>query len=410
MENVVETTLIALGLGLLVGLQRQRVDSRLAGLRTFALVTVLGTVTALVSQHFGPWLVAMGFVGVIALAVIGNVIKYRAGIVDPGQTTEAAMLLMYMIGAYLTVGSRPLAVALGAAVAVLLHWKEPLHRFVARIGEPDFRAIMVFVLLSLVILPVLPDRTFGPYNVLNPREIWLMVVLIAGIGLAGYLAFKLWGEDAGTLLGGALGGLVSSTATTVSYARRAATMPAAADAAALVIMIASGLAFVRVAVEISVVAPAFLPVAGPRLAVPAVATALLVAVLWFRDRDDRDGVPAPSNPTELKAALVFGAIYAGVLLAVAAARDLVGDRGLYTVAVISGLTDVDAITLSTSNLVSADRLDEDTGWRIILVAALANLVFKGGIVAFLGAAALLRRIALPFGFVLAAGISVLIFG
>lgn len=410
MENVVETTLIALGLGLLVGLQRQRVDSRLAGLRTFAFVTVLGTVTALVSQHFGPWLVAMGFVGVIALAVIGNVIKYRAGIFDPGQTTEAAMLLMYMIGAYLTVGSRPLAVALGAAIAVLLHWKEPLHRFVARIGEPDFRAIMVFVLLSLVILPVLPDHTFGPYNVLNPREIWLMVVLIAGIGLAGYLAFKLWGEDAGTLLGGALGGLVSSTATTVSYARRAATMPAAADAAALVIMIASGLAFVRVAVEISVVAPAFLPVAGPRLAVPAVATALLVAVLWFRDRDDRDGVPAPSNPTELKAALVFGAIYAGVLLAVAAARDLVGDRGLYTVAVISGLTDVDAITLSTSNLVSADRLDEDTGWRIILVAALANLVFKGGIVAFLGAAALLRRIALLFGFVLAAGISVLIFG
>lgn len=409
MDDAVEQILIALGLGLLVGLQRQRAASLLAGLRTFALVTVLGTLCAQLAVHYGAWMLGGGFLGVIATVVIGNILKAGTGQADPGQTTEVALLLMYAVGAYLVAGSTAIAVAVGGAVAVLLHWKEPLHRLVTRIGEADFRAVMVFVLLSLVILPVLPDDTFGPYDVLNPREIWLMVVLIAGIGLAGYLAFKLLGDRAGTLLGGALGGLVSSTATTVSYARRSATSAPAADAAALVILIASGVAFVRVAVEIGVVAPGFLPVAG-RLAAPAAAAALLVLVLWLRDREDREGVPQPGNPTQLKAALAFGALYAGVLLAVAAARDLLGSRGLYTVAVLSGLTDVDAITLSTANLVTDGRLDPGTGWRVILVAALANLVFKGGIVAALGGRALFRRVAVLFGLVLAAGVAALVIG
>jgi len=220
MYPLLQQLLTALGLGLLVGLQRERAASRLAGLRTFAFVTLLGTLAAQLSTQFGPWLAVAGMLAVIAAVVTGNFVAVRNGGADPGQTTELAMLVMYLVGVYIVMGPLPLAVALGAGVAVLLHLKPELSGVASRIGDADFRAIMSFVVVTLVVLPVLPDRTFGPFDVLNPREVWLMVVLIVGIGLAGYLAYKLLGTRGGSLLSGALGGLISSTATTVSYARR----------------------------------------------------------------------------------------------------------------------------------------------------------------------------------------------
>lgn len=375
---------IALGLGLLVGMQRERAKSRLAGIRTFALLTVLGAVSGLLAQHLGGWVVAAGLVAVSLLLVVGNLGKIAAGNDASGLTTEMAVLLMYGVGAYVVLGHTPLAIAMGGAVAVLLHLKDTLHRLVARIGEEDVRAIMQFALIALVILPVLPDQTYGPFDVLNPRQIWMMVVLIVGMSLGGYVAFKLVGQQAGTVLAGLLGGLISSTATTVGHARRTKEAPDGVAAAALIIMIASTMAFGRVLAEIAVVAPGFLATAWPPLAVMLGWMALLAGALWFWARGESDHAPEPKNPAELKPALIFGAIYAGVLLAVAAAKDYLGDRGLYVVALISGLTDMDAITLSTSRLVEQERLEGDTAWRVILLAALANLVFKGGTAVVLG--------------------------
>jgi uncharacterized membrane protein (DUF4010 family) len=274
---------------------------------------------------------------------------------------------------------------------------------VGRIGEKDLRAIMQFVLIALVILPVLPDRDMGPYGVLNPFQIWWMVVLIVGLSLAGYVAYKLFGAGAGTVLAGILGGLISSTATTASYARRSRESPELSRLAALVVMLASTVVFGRVLVEIAAVARGRLLDLAPPLAAMLGICALVSGAAWLLGRDGEEELPKQENPAELKAALLFGALYAAVLLAVAFARDRFGTAGLYTVAALSGLTDMDAITLSTSRLVQASQLDPGTGWRAILLASMANLGFKAGIVAVLGSRALLGRIALLFGAALAGG-------
>ena len=398
---------IALGLGLLVGLQRQRSASELAGIRTFPLVTLLGTLSALLADRYGGWVLAGGMTAVALALVIGNQAKIRAGHPDPGLTTEITMLLMYAVGAYLVVGYPPAAIAVAGSTAVLLQLKEPMHRMAERIGDADFRAITQFVLISLVILPVLPDRFYGPYQVLNPHQVWWMVVLIVGLSLGGYVAYKLLGERAGTLLAGVLGGLISSTATTVSYARRSRGSEAARRMAVVVILIASAVVFARVLLEVTVVARTELAVLAPPLAAMLGVVAALAAVAWSGHRAEGDEMPAQGNPSELKTALVFAALYAAVLLAVAAAREHFGAGGMFVVATLSGLTDMDAITLSTSQLVHAGRLDAGTGWRLILVASMSNLLFKLGTAGVLGGVALVRRLAPLFGTALAAGLALL---
>lgn len=216
------------------------------------------------------------------------------------------------------------------------------------------------------------------------------------------MAYKLFGAKAGTVLSGALGGLISSTATTASYARRTKDTPDTARLAALVIMIASTVVFARVLVEIAAVAPGQLREMGPPLGAMLGVGIVVSLIAWFFGRAEDGELPEAGNPAELKAALIFGALYAGILLAVAFARERFGTAGLYTVAAISGLTDVDAITLSTSRLV-AGGLDPSTGWRAILLAALSNLIFKGGIVAVLGSRGLFARVALLFGLALGGG-------
>ncbi|HYU34272.1 MAG TPA: MgtC/SapB family protein [Thermoanaerobaculia bacterium] len=398
---------VALGLGLLVGLQRERVDPAIGGIRTFALITVLGALAALLGRSFGGWVVAVGLLASAALVISGNLVRLGRGDADPGQTTEFSAVVMYCVGALVVMAPLAVSVVLAGAVAVLLHLKEPLHRFVGRMGEQDLRAIMQLVLITLVILPILPDRPFGPYQVLNPYQVWLMVVLIVSLSLAGYVAFKLFGANAGSALAGLLGGLISSTATTVAYARRTRETSEGARLAALVITIASAVVFGRVLVEVAAVAPSYLIYIGPPIGAMLGLAAVISLVAWILGRDSNAEPPEPENPADLKSALVFGALYAGILLAVAFARDRFGTAGLYTVATLSGLTDMDAITLSTSRLVAGGRLDPSMGWRAILLAGLSNLAFKAGIVAALGSRGLFGRIALLFGLMLAGGGAIL---
>ncbi len=400
---------IALGLGLLVGLQRESAASSLAGVRTFPLVTVLGTICGLLSQAFGGWILAAGIIALTVIIYVGKIIEMSKGHPDPGITTEVAALLMFAVGAYLIVGDRAVAIAIGGGAAVLLHFKGELHGIVAKLGANDLKAVMQFALISLVILPVLPNRTYGPFDVLNPRNIWWMVVLIVGINLGGYIAYKFLGQRAGITLGGVLGGLISSTATTVSYAKRAAAAPGAIGPAAIVIMIASTVVFARLLLEIATVAPAFLPTAAPWLAALLLLSAVSSFALWFRSDKNHEEMPEQENPSELKSALAFGLIYAVVLFVVAAVKELYGSRGLYAVAALSGLTDVDAITLSTAQLVNAGRLNADDGWKLIVVAAISNLIFKAGAVAALGRRKLFVRILPAYGIVIVAGLLMLFF-
>jgi uncharacterized membrane protein (DUF4010 family) len=391
---------MSLGLGLLVGLQREHAASLLAGIRTFALVTLLGTVMALLSEPYGGWLVAVGGLCVAALLFVGNLAKMRREHAEPGLTTEVAALLMYGVGAYLVLGAASVAVILGGIVAVLLQFKQPMHSFVSRMGTDDLRVIMQFVLLALVILPVLPDEHWGPFGAFNPYETWLMVVLIVGISLAGYIIYKFFDQDVGTVLAGMLGGLVSSTATTVSYARRTRQEPRQYGTAALIIAIASAVAIGRVVVEVVAVAPPIVRhVTPPLVAMFAWMAALSLVAYRFGERNSADATP-PKNPAELRTALAFAALYAAIKFAVTAVRHYFGDAALFAVAGISGLTDLDAITLSTAKLVEGGTLDSDLGWRLILAAAVSNLAFKAAIALAIGD----RRLAWRSTALFAAGI------
>jgi uncharacterized membrane protein (DUF4010 family) len=400
---VLQQLAVSFGLGLLLGLERERRGSLIAGIRTFPLISLFGTVCAQVGQVYGGWIVAVGLVALAAVVVSANSAQMKRGAIDPGMTTEVAALLLYGVGALIVTGYLAAALVIAGAMAVLLHSKKPLHNFARAVGERDMRAIMQFVLISLVILPILPSEEYGPYGVWNPFKLWLMVVLIVGISLGGYIAYKLFGARAGAVLGGVIGGMVSSTATTVSYARRAGSEGALASLGAFVIVTASSVSILRVLVEIGAVAPGqFREMALP-LIVMLVCCILTALALYFPTRKQSAKMPEQKNPAELKPALLFGGLYALVLLAVAAAREYFGSAGLYVVAVISGLTDVDAITLSTGQLADSKKIEPGTAWRVILIAVLSNFLFKFGIVASLGSAGLTLRVGCAFATMLLAG-------
>jgi uncharacterized membrane protein (DUF4010 family) len=405
-----EPLAIALGLGLLVGMQREWKTAQIAGIRTFPLITILGSLSAILASTFSAWVLAAGFLAVTAMLFVGNLANFKNEAPDPGLTTEMAALVMFGVGAALVEGFTAEAVVVSGVVAVLLHWKEPLHDFVGKIGESDFKAIIQLVLIGLVILPVLPNQTYGWYDVLNPYKLWLMVVLISGISLTAYIAYELLGPRAGVILGGILGGLISSTATTVSFSRQTKAQHHVAPMALVVIMIASTILFGRILFEIGIVAPKFLPSALAPLGIIMGLMVILCVVLflWVRRGELVDN-PTHDNPAQLKAAVIFGGLYAVILLAVAAAKVHFGTGGMYLVAILSGLTDMDAITLSTAELVKVGHVTADTGWRVILTAALSNLMFKGGVVALLGSRRLLISILIPFAISMAGGVLLLAF-
>lgn len=402
--------LISLLLGLVVGLQRQWTEAPLGGIRTLPLVTLLGAVCAILSDKYGAIVIALGFAGTVAAIVMGDLAHLRDKEKAKKHSTlvsEFSMLLMFAVGVMVHQGPPWLAAALAGGVAVILQAKIGLHGIVERFGARDIKAIMQFVLISLVILPIVPDETYGPLGVFNPREAWLMVVLIVAISLSGYIAYKFFGERAGTLAGGILGGIISSTATTLTYAKKSSASKYAAQAA-IVIALSWTVLYVRVALASLVAAPQFLAVLPP-LAVMFLASAASVAWLWRRAETKHKGMPAQENPTQLGTALTFGAIYAAVLLAVAFAKHNLGHAGLAAVAVVSGMTDVDAITLSAARLVATGKLTQAEAWPLIVTGIVSNTFVKAGLVFALGGKALFRRLLPPFGVTTAAGILLLLF-
>ena len=388
---------LALLLGLLVGMQRELKETRIAGFRTFALVTLFGTLTAYLAEAHSPWLIGVGALGVMVVIIAGNFQKHRYGSDDVGVTTEVSLLFMYGIGVYIPVGQLPVAAALAGTTAILLYIKPQLKGMLARLEETDIRAIMQFVLITFIILPILPNQAYGPLDAFNPQRTWLLVVLIVGISLGGYLIFKFLGQRAGIVVGGILGGLISSTATTVSYSRRASIGEGPARNSAVVIIIATAMIYPRVMVEIAIMAPDhFWQMAWPVITMLLIS--VVVSVIAYRSVTDRSArLPEQRNPSELSAALSFGGIYTLVLFLVALTSEYLGEQYLFVVAGISGLSDMDAITLSASQMVQQGNISSDLGWRLILTALIANTFIKFGIASAFGHPELRKRLMIAFG-------------
>lgn len=400
---------LAIGLGLLVGLQRERAEARIAGFRTFPLVTLGGALCGLLAHDLGGWVVAGGLVALALVILSGDLSRLRGEEKRPGITTEVTLLVMFAVGVYLAHGIATVAIAICGAVVVLLYLKPQLHALAAKIGDDDFRAIIQFALITLVILPVLPNRTYGPFDVLNPFKLWLMVVLIVGLSLGGYVIYKLVGVRGGAWANGALGGIISSTATTVSVARRCREAPERRALASFVVIIASAVAFLRVALLIAAVDPELLRIA----LLPCLAMSATLFLVGFANLGPEKApfsfAPEHANPSELKPALLFVLLYAAVLLAGAAARDFFGPRGLYIVAGISGLAEMDAITLSVSQLVRRGEVGPEMGWRLVLLAANANLLFKAGVMGALGGRPAFGRVSVAFAATATVGLGLLHF-
>lgn len=400
---------IALALGLLVGLQREWEHNRIAGLRTFALLSVFGGLSGMLAREFGGWVIGAALIAFAAITVSGYVASLRDDDADPGLTTVTAMLVMFATGAITVLGHRIVAVVIAGSVMVLLQEKKTLHQMVHKIGGSDLREIARLVLIGLVILPLLPNQSFGGNELLNPFAIWSMVVLIVGISLAAYLASKFLGPSKGAAVAGIFGGLVSSTATTVSLARRSKNAESHAQALAAMTLISAAIVFVRVIVEVIIVGPGVMWKILPPLMAMAVFTGLIaVAAHRFALRGNPQQTEEPP-PSELRSAVMFGLLYVLVLLAVSHAKEHFGQAGLFAVAALSGLTDMDAITLMTARLSQSGQLDEATAWRLIMTGGLANIFFKSTLVLTLGARVYFKPVGLGFAAMFAGGVAILLF-
>lgn len=395
-----ESFALSIAIGLLMGLERERRPSAGAGLRTFALVALLGSLAALLAERgAGPWILVVGFAAVAAMIIAAHLRQPDPE--DPGTTSVVALLVCYCLGALVWFGYPRIAVMLGIASTVLLYLKTELRGIASRLTPADYASMLQFGVLSLVILPVLPNRDFGPYHAFNPYQIWLMVVLIAGMSLAGYAALRLVGPRSGAPLIGLFGGLVSSTATTLVFARDARRNPGMTTTATVVILLANVIMMLRVAGIVGVLAPGLLPGTLITLAGGLVPATAVAAYGWAKlRRAESSPMPQVRNPTELRAALGFGLMYGIVLFLSAWLSDIAGETGIYGVALVSGLTDVDAITLSSLRLFAMTQLAGETAITAIGLAVVANLVFKFGLSAAIAGGGLARGV-LP-GMVMAA--------
>jgi uncharacterized membrane protein (DUF4010 family) len=388
----------ALGLGLLLGLERERKrDAELlfGGVRTFALIALLGALGAFLERELNQgWLVLAAFVAVSALVVVSYITTAARG--EMGITTEISALLAFIVGALCGWDRAGVASVTTVVCLLLLTLKDYLHRLARRVELEDVEATLQFAVISIIILPLLPNETFGPapLNVINPYKIWLMVVLIAGLNFLGYVLVKVLGNEHGLVVTGILGGLVSSTAVTLSFSQRSRQEPAMSSAFVLAIIAAWTIMFLRVVVIVGVINPSLASVLGSPLGSMAATGSLISLVLWRRARSPETGVvTAGANPFELGEAIKFGLLFGVVTVVAKAAQVYLGETGLYLAGAVAGLTDVDAISLSMANLAAAGGANITVAARTIVIAVLSNTLVKTGMAVFLGTPAL-RRILL----------------
>jgi uncharacterized membrane protein (DUF4010 family) len=402
---------VALAAGLLIGMERgwQGRDAesglRVAGIRTFALIALLGSGWGLLLNGSSLMLLGFAFFGFAVVVAAAQVTKaVRLG--DYGITTTIASLLTFMLGAAAVQGHEVYVAAVAVVATTLLGVKPILHRWVGKLDQKDLYAVFKMLLISVVLLPVLPNQGYGPWEFFNPFEIWWMVVLIAAVSFSGYFAMKVVGPKGGVGLTALFGGLIASTAVTLNFSKIGRESPDYSRILTAGILIASGTMFPRTVLLAGVIHPPMISL----LAVPLGAMALVcfggAALFWKSSEKEADsGGEGLRNPFQIKTALKFGALLALVMFLVRALRDSLGDIGLYVISVLTGLTDVDTITLSMSRL-AGDDLDPAVAARAIVLACISSTLFKGVLAVFIARGRMSVRVAFPLALSAATGLGI----
>lgn len=390
---------ISLGLGFLIGLEREyakRVvdkEEPFAGVRTYTFIALFGFLSAFLSERYGEWVFITALAGLVALVVTTYALTAKSG--SYGITTELSGILAFVLGAVVYQGEILFAVIVTVIVTTLLSLKLKLHRFVASLTAQEIRAFIQFTIISAVVLPFLPDEPWGPNGVWNPHDIWTMVVLVTGISLAGYLLAKILGPRKGTLLAGIVGGLVSSTAVTLSLSRRTRHQPAGPHVVAAVgIIAATATLYPRILLETWVVNREL----AMGMALPiALITFVAFGVAYLVSRKDgTEAAPevAMTNPLNFTVAVQFALAYMAVQWLMDLASAHYSTEGLYATSAVFGATDMDAITLSIAR--GAGAADTLKGVTAVLLATLSNTVMKFLIVVFFGDRSLRKWVGLGF--------------
>jgi uncharacterized membrane protein (DUF4010 family) len=357
--------------------------SRTAGVRSFAFVGLFGGLSALLASKFGANILVGTFLGLVLIVAFSYRISAK-GSQDFGITTELSLLITFILGALAGSGLEGEAVASAVVVAALLGYKHEIHSILNQLERRELIATLQLLIVAAVALPLLPNRNIGPWETLNPRTIGWIVLLIAGISYIGYFAMRILGSRVGLLATAVIGGLVSSTAVTLAYARIARKER---DNLALLgagISLAGGIMAVRLLIEIGIVNPSLLPLLivpiGLLAIVPLIAT---VAIAIRTTQNVSSAEVKLKNPVELGAALGFAAVLSVLFVLVRAAQTFFGDIGIYVLAAISGIADVDTVSLSLAQA-TRENLSLEIAATGILIAAMVNTLFKAVLATFIG--------------------------
>lgn len=390
---------LALSIGLLLGLERgwhsrtEAEGDRIAGIRTFALTGLLGGVSGWLAAFTTPLLPGLTLLALGGLLAVGYWVGSKEDD-DLGLTTEIALLLTFVLGVASVLGDIAPTAAIAVIAAILLSMKPRLHRWLGQIDGLELDALLKLALISVVVLPLLPDRGYGPGEVLNPYQLWWAVVIVAALSFVGYLALRIAGARLGILATGLFGGLASSTSTTLALARLVKAQGAPAALAAAGIVLAGSVTFLRIIAlaavfETSLVPPLALTMAA--MAATGLAGATVIFLFAKVQKSTQDELSGIANPLELGTALAFGVVLAVVLVAVHYLGAWLGTGGVYAAAALSGMTDVDALTISVARLVGQD-LSAAHGAMAIFIAASVNTVVKAGIALVAGGSRLGYRV------------------
>ncbi len=404
--------MLSAGLGALIGLVRQWAwqqehseEAEYAGVRTFTLWALLGCATALLAGHFGTAVFSVALAGLCIYITAARVLSPTEH--AEGYTTFAVMMVTFFLGALVYIDERTIAVMLGAGTMVLLGSKRPIRGWTRKFTARDMFHVLQFVAITGVVLPIVPNKGYGPFAALNPYDTWLMVVVMAGVGFGGYVLIRVFGTQAGFTMTGLVGGLASSTATTLAFSRKSKETPDLSVPCTLAVLLACDVMIVRVAVMIGAISTELLSKVALPLALLIAPGVLLALWGWWQTRKLTAPTTAPEveNPLGLSTAIRFALLYAFIKFLVKAAVETKFTTAILPIAAISGLTDMDAIALTLARSVTEQTLSASDAARGIIVAAIANSALKGILAASLGSSALRWRMLTAMALTTAAGVA-----